>query len=257
MISSIWHTVVYQPLYNVLVFFIDVFPSHSVGLSIVLLTLIVKLALFPLTAKSSKAQRAMKELEPELKTIRDNNKDDKQASARLTMELYQKRGVSPFSGCLPMLIQIPIIIGLYMVFVTGLKKVDTSILYSFVVAPSQFDMHFLFFDLAAKSVILAALAGMTQYFQTDLALGKKVPLPAKTEGPPSFQEDFARSMQVQMRYVLPVMISFIAYTTSAGVALYWTTSNILSIVQELIMKKKREEKALANTVESGKHKKKK
>lgn len=239
MVSGIWHAVVYQPLYNVLVFFIDIFPGHSVGLAIIILTVLVKLALFPLTGKSIKAQRAMKELEPELKAIREKHKDDKQAIARLTMELYQKRGVSPFSGCLPMLIQIPIIIGLYMVFMSGLKSLDVNILYSFVPNPEHFDMHFLLFDLAGKSATLAGLAGVSQYFQTDLSLGKQAPLPKKTGETPSFQEDFTRSMQLQMRYVLPVMISFIAYSTSAGVALYWTTSNLLSIVQELLMRRGR------------------
>ena len=99
-------------------------------------------------------------------------------------------------------------------------------------------MHFLFFDLAAKSVLLAVVAGLAQYYQTDISLGAQAPLPAKKEGEKAnFQEDFARSMQVQMRYVLPVMISLIAYSTSAAVALYWATSNILSIIQELLLKR--------------------
>src|SRR5438552_3102102 len=113
MISTFWHAIVYKPLYNVLIFFISIFPGHSVGGAIIALTLIVKLALYPLTGKSIKAQRAMKELEPELKKIREIHKDDKQLQAKKTMELYQERGVTPFSGCLPLFIQIPIIIGLY------------------------------------------------------------------------------------------------------------------------------------------------
>ncbi len=238
MISSLWHTIVYGPLYNVLVFFIDTLPGHNVGAAIILLTIIVKLVLYPLTGKSIKAQRAMKALEPELKRIQEDHKDDKQLQAKKTMELYKEHNVTPFSGCLPLFIQVPIIIGLYWVFKD--LKIDASLLYSFVATPTALNLHFFFFDLAAKSVLLAAAAGFTQYIQTDLSLGRQNLTPAvplNKDSKPSFQEDFQKSMQVQMRYVLPVMISFIAYHTAAAVALYWTTSNILSIIQELLIRR--------------------
>ena len=238
MISSLWHTVVYQPLYNILTYFIGTLPNHSVGFSIILLTVIVRVSLFPLTGKSIRAQQAMKALEPELKQIKEKHKDDKQLQAKKTMELYQEKGVTPFSGCLPLFIQIPIIIGLYIVF-KDFVDIDPSILYSFITHPDNYEMHFLLFDLASKSAVLAALAGITQYFQTDISLAraKTQETPKKDNtGGPSFQEDLAKSMQVQMRYVLPVLISYIAFNTSAAVALYWTTSNILSIIQELIIK---------------------
>ncbi len=239
MISDIWNSAVYQPLYNVLILLIDNLPGHSVGLAIILLTIIVKIVLFPLTAKSIRAQREMKELEPELKKLKERHGDDKQKLAAETMALYQKRGVTPFSGCLPLLIQIPVIIGLYWVFSHGLGKIDTAILYSFVSAPLMLDMHFLVFDLAGKSIFLALLAGVTQFIQTHVALGKQVPPAAVVPGSkPSFQEDFARSMQVQMRYVLPVIVGGISMTLPAAVALYWATSNILSTGQELITKKR-------------------
>lgn len=240
MISSLWHTAIYQPLYNLLMLLVDVLPGHSVGAAIIVLTLIVRLVLYPLTAKSIIAQREMKKLEPELKKLREQHKEDKKKLAEHTMALYQEKGVTPFSGCLPMLVQIPIVIGLYWVFSRGLtlEAIDTTILYRFVQAPSFLDMHFLVFDLTQKSIFLALTAGVAQYFQTSISLGKQTPLPAKSgKEQASFQEDFARSMQIQMRYVLPVMISFIAFTTSAAVALYWATSNILSIVQELLLKR--------------------
>lgn len=237
MISTLWHTIVYKPLYNTLIFFIGVLPGQSVGGAIILLTIIVKLALYPLTGKSIKAQHAMKELEPELKQIREKHKEDKQLQAKKTMELYQERGVTPFSGCLPLFIQIPIIIGLYWVFKD--LKIDDTMFYGFISKPTSLDMHFLVFDLAQKSIILAGLSGVTQFIQTHLSLGRQsvTPTTLSTDGKPTFQEDFAKSMQVQMRYVLPVMIAVIAFNTSAAVALYWTTSNILSIIQELLMKR--------------------
>ena len=240
MISSVWHEIIYQPLYNILAFLIGVLPGHSVGLAIITLTVVVRLALFPLTGKSMKAQKVMKELEPELKRIREAHKNDKQLQAKKTMELYQEKGVTPFSGCLPLFIQIPIIIGLYIVF-KDLKAIDPHYLYSFIQSPGTLDMHFLIFDLAAKSVLLAGTAGFAQFIQTDLSLGRQ-PAQAPSTEKKSFQEDLQKSMQVQMRYVLPIMISFIAFNASAAVALYWTTSNILSIVQELLIRRSMEKK---------------
>jgi YidC/Oxa1 family membrane protein insertase len=235
---SLWNAIVYKPLYNALILLVGILPGNSVGGAIILLTLFVKVVLYPLTGKSIKAQRQMRELEPDLKRIRDAHKDDRQKQAKLTMELYQQHKVTPLSGCLPILIQIPVIIGLYWVFLKGLAVVDTSILYSFVSVPASLDMHFLMFDLTQKSIILALLAGVTQFIQTHISLGKQPPLPPPSAEKASFQEDFARSMQVQMRYILPVMIGFIAYTTAGAVALYWATSNILSIIQELLMRPK-------------------
>ena len=237
---SIWYTLVYNPIYNALIFLVDILPGHSVGLAIILITLAVKVILYPLTTRSIKAQRAMKELEPELKQIKEKHGDNREKLAQATMSLYKERGVTPFSGCLPLLIQIPVVIGLYLVFYSGLKEIDPTILYSFVSAPESLDMHFLIFDLSAKSMFLAVLAGVAQYYQTSLSLGKPKPEEqTKKEGESSFQQDFTRSMQIQMRYVLPVMIGFIAYTTAAAVALYWATSNILGIVQEYLVKREK------------------
>ncbi len=237
MISSLWHSIVYRPLFNVLIVFINILPGHSVGGAIILLTVLVRLALFPLTGKSIRVQKAMKELEPKLKHVREKHKDDKQTQAKKTMELYQEHGVTPFSGCLPLFIQIPIIIGLYWVFLKGLKVIDPSVLYGFISAPSTLDMHFLVFDLAGKSAFLALCASVSQYVQATLSLGRQQAPTPTDASKPTMQEDFAKTMQFQMRYILPVMIGVIAYKATAAVALYWATSNILSVAQELWMRR--------------------
>lgn len=244
---SFWNVAIYEPLYNLLIVLIDNLPGHSVGLAIISLTIVVKLVLFPLTAKSIRAQRAMKELEPDLKKLKERHSDDKQKLAEATMKLYQEKGVTPFSGCLPLLIQIPVIIGLYWVFSRGLTVIDEKILYTFVQAPAMLDMHFLVFNLSEKSVILALCAGVTQFIQTHITLNKQGPTPPPKAGAtPSFQEDFARSMQMQMRYVLPVIVGGISMTLPSAVALYWATSNILSTIQELLTKKQSTEKDKKN-----------
>ena len=236
--KAFWHTFFYQPLYNALIAIVAIIPGHSVGVAIVVLTLVVKGALLPLTAKSSRAQKAMKVLDPEMKAIKERHKDNKEAQAKAMMELYQKHKVTPFSGCLPIIVQLPFIIGLYFVFWKGLS-IDPAILYSFVPHPEALNMHFLGLDLAARSVVLAVLAGATQFVQAWLVSGKTMnePKEEKKEGA-SFQDDFQKSMQIQMLYILPIMIGFFAYSISAAVALYWTTSNMLSIAQELYMKRK-------------------
>ena len=239
MISSLWHELIYQPLYNILIGLIDIFPSHNVGLAIIVLTILVKLALFPLTGKSIEAQHAMKQLEPDLKRIKEKHGHDRQMLAQKTMELYQAKGVNPFSGCLPILIQIPIIFGLYWVFYKGLPVVKVEDLYSFIANPGSLHMSLLTIDLLGKSLVLAVLAGLTQFIQAKLSM-KRQPAITPSEGKPSFQEDFARSMQLQMVYVLPVMIGLISYHLPAAVALYWATSNILGIGQELWIGKKLE-----------------
>lgn len=208
-------------------------PWLDLGLAIVVFTILVKLILFPLSQKQIKTQIKIKEIEPKINEIKEKYLD-KQERAVKTMELYKSEKINPFAGFLPILIQIPIIFALYFIFLrSGFPEINSEILYSFVKAPLDVNMMFLgLLDVSQKSVILAVLAGISQYFQAKLAS----PITKKTEKG-GLGEDFARSMSIQMRYVFPVMIFFIAYTISAAVAIYWTTSNIFMIGQELYVKR--------------------
>ena len=228
-----FNTIFYKPLYNALVFLVDVLPGGNIGLAIVILTLVVKFALFPLSQKSITAQANMRKLEPELKKIKEKYKDQ-QEQAKQTMELYKKTGINPFSGCFLLLLQLPIIFALYYVFFQGLKF-DTSMMYSFVHKPAEVNMWFLGLDLAQKSILLGLLAAITQYYQLHLS----VPSVPKAEPGKelTFQEEFSRNMSLQMKYIFPVMVFFIAYSISSAIALYWIVSNLFSIGQELYVKK--------------------
>jgi len=177
---------------------------------------------------------AKKNLTPELKKIKERHKDNQQEQARLTMELYKKEGVNPFSGCLTLLIQLPIIFALYYVFLSGIKF-DPKLLYSFISLPQTIGTFFLGINLAQKSMILAFLAGVTQYFQLKLSM----PAPTKREEGVtlSFQEELTRNMNVQMKYIFPFLVFFIAYSFSSAIALYWLVSNLFAIGQELYVKK--------------------
>lgn len=233
---ELWNTTIYNPLYNILIGFVALVPGHDVGLAIIVLTLVVKSVLFPLTKKASIAQREMRKLEPEIRALREKYARDKQELSRRMILLYQEKNISPFSGCLPILIQIPIIIALYLLFLRGLS-IDEAILYSFTPHPLSLDLNFFFIDLSGKSIILASLAGITQFFQTKIMLSKTPAPPEQDQKKPlSFQEEFQRSMNIQMLYVFPVLIGFVSFTTSAAVALYFVTSNIFGIGQEYLIR---------------------
>jgi YidC/Oxa1 family membrane protein insertase len=241
MIGNIFNTIFYQPLYNGLVFLISITPGADVGIAIVILTLAVKFAILPLSHKSVTSQAKMKSIEPEVKKIKEKYNKDKQEQARMVMDLYKKHGINPFSGCLLVLFQFPIIIALYWVFFKGLPVLNTEILYSFIKIPENINMHFLgLVDMAGKSAMFAVFAGISQFYQMKLSLPPKQNNKQKKEAI-SFKDEFVQNMSTQMRYVLPVFIIFIAYSISAAVALYWTISNVFSIVHETIVRKKAKE----------------
>jgi YidC/Oxa1 family membrane protein insertase len=196
---------------------------------------LVKLVLFPLSLKAARTQRLMKELEGPIKEVRERYKDDREKQGKELLELYRSKGVNPLSGFVTLLVQLPVILGLYWVFLKGgLPTVNMDLLYSFVPAPQDIHMVFLgLVDMGGKSHTLALLAGITQFLQVHYAMPKPAPRSDKA----SFQEDFARSLHVQMKYVIPVVITFVAYVASAAVALYWITSNIFAIGQELYVRR--------------------
>jgi len=235
MIHQIWDIALYKPLVNILAFFVSIVPGGDVGIAVIILTLLVKGALFPLSQRSIESQAKMNLLNPELKKIKDS-KLSKEEQAKQTFELYKKYKTNPFSGCLLVLIQLPIIFALYYVFSKGIKF-DAGYLYSFIHVPENINMNFLgFLDLGAKNLLgLAILTGVSQFFQAYF-----MPKPVAT-GPSdgSFQESFSKSMNMQMRYVFPFIVAFIAYSLSGAVALYWITSNIFAIGQQIYANKKK------------------
>ena len=232
---AIWSTIIYQPIYNTLIFLINNVTFGDIGFAIVLLTILVKLVLFPLTKKSIKSQILMKRIEPELKKLKKDF-PDKEEQAKKTFELYKKYNVNPFSGCLVIFLQLPVIFALYYVFYKGLSF-DPSLLYPFLHLPAIIHQNFLgLVDLKSKSIAMSIIAGVTQFVQGYLAMPMKAKVEIVTEQgvaePKTFQEELSDSMQTNVRYILPIFVAFIAYKISAAVALYWITSNLFTIAQE-------------------------
>jgi YidC/Oxa1 family membrane protein insertase len=231
----LYTTFIYNPLYNGLILLADSLPFLDAGILIILFTVLVKLVLFPVSKKAVRTQAMMKLVEPELKAIKEKYKDDKQQQAVETMKLYKEKQVNPFSSIFLLLIQLPIIFALYRIFYSaGFSTIHTDILYSFVGIPAHINTIFLgIVDVTQKSIVLAVLAAVSQYFQIKLS----VPVTTKKTEGGGFQEDLARNMQVQMKYIFPVMIFFISYNIASAIALYWITSNLFTIGQELYIRK--------------------
>jgi YidC/Oxa1 family membrane protein insertase len=235
--SAFYNTIFVQPLLNGLAFLTNIMPFHDVGLAIVVLTLAVRFIIFPFTHRSIKTQVKMKQLEPELKTIKDKFKD-KQEQAKRTMELYRKHGVSPFSGCLILLIQLPILFALFYVFRNGVNF-DPQELYSFIKIPDVIQERFLgLIDINQRSIFFAVLTGISQFIQMRLSIPPSKNKPKKSAGPASFKDDLSRSMSFQAKYILPGFIFFITLRLPAAIAIYWTTMNLFAIVHESIVRKK-------------------
>ena len=235
MISAAFNAVIYTPLYNGLVFLMHFTPWADAGISVIIFTFLVKLALFPVSQKAVRTGLRMKALEGDLAVIKERHKDNREAHAKATMAFYKEKNINPLSSVFLALIQIPIILSLYYIFSTGLPQIKTELLYSFVSVPSV-NMHFLgLVDITKGSLLLAVLVSVSQYFQVRFAMPASKPK-AATSGF-SVKEDFARTLNLQMRYFLPAMVGVIAYNISGAVSLYWITSNLFSIGQEIYVRR--------------------
>ena len=197
--------------------------------------------MLPLSIKASKAQLQMKSTEKDLQLIKEKYKDNKEEQGRKTIEYYKEHGINPFASFFILIIQLPILIGLYLVFLkSGLPQINTAMLYPFIGVPTAVNMVFLgLVNISEKSILLAIIAGITTYFQISLANATLAPA---SEG--STQNDIAKAMQVQMKYFFPILMAFVAYTVSSAIALYLITSNIFAIGQEIYIKRKYHKSAM-------------
>ncbi|MBI4088924.1 YidC/Oxa1 family membrane protein insertase [Candidatus Kaiserbacteria bacterium] len=230
MISSFFNAAFYNPIYNALVALVALVPGSDVGIAVILITVVIRLILLPFSLSAARTQRAMKVLEPKLKALKEKHKSNKEKEALETLALYREGKVNPFASILIVFIQIPILLALYWVFYyEPFSTINTARLYSFTPIPHTISLEFLgVISVAGKSMLLAVLAGVTQFFQAHLALlGTMKPSDA-----PGMQNDFQRIMGMQLKYVFPFLIGVISYTTSGAIALYFITTNLAGALQE-------------------------
>lgn len=230
--SFLYHTFFFDPLYNAMIFLFKILPWADAGIIVIILTILVRLLLFPLSRKAVLTQVKMVEIAPELEAIKEKYKDKQEEQARRTLALYKEKGVNPFSGILVIIVQIPIVLALYQIFL-HFPTVDAAILYEWIRAPEHVDTLFLgLLDISAKSALIAFLAAVSTYFQFHVSMQNQV----KPKGN-SFGDNLTRSMQSQMKYFFPLLVFFISYKISGVIALYWLTTNLFSIAQELFVRR--------------------
>ena len=231
-----WNTFIYTPLLNILVLILSYITFGDLGFAIILLTIIIKAVLYPLSKKAIVSQIEMASIQGEIAKIKEK-KLSKEDEAKETFALYKEKKVNPFSGCLVMIVQLPIIFGLYYVFLKGLNF-DTAPLYGFVHAPSQINTMFLgVLDLMkTHSIAIAIITGLTQFIQSYLSPTQKIQANLN-KGNKGFGADLQNSMQMQMKYVFPLLIGFFAYKIQAAIGLYWAVNNIITIIQERMIAK--------------------
>ena len=229
MISNLFHTAFYDPIYNALVALVALVPGSDVGIAIILLTIIIRLILLPFSLSAARTQLAMKALEPKMKELKEKYKDDKEREAIETLALYKAAEVNPFASILMALIQIPILLALYWVFAyEAFPALNLARLYSWTPVPHDVSLMFLgVISVVGKSLFLAALAGITQFIQAHMALtGSMKPSNTGAQG------DFQKIIGMQLKYVFPFLIAIISYTTSSAVALYFIATNLAGSLQE-------------------------
>lgn len=246
---QLFNTILYQPLLNFLVFLYNIVPGHDLGVAIILLTLIIKLILYPLSRQSIKSQKALQDLQPKIDALKKQYKDDKEKQAKAMMDLYRAEKVNPLSSCLPLLIQLPFLIAVFQVFRTGLNSASLELLYPFIQNPGQLNsISFGFIDLAKPNVILAVLTGAAQFWQTKMLSTKRPPKAM----PGSKDEDMMAVMNKQMLYFMPILTVIIGVSLPAGLVLYWLVMTLLTVLQQLVMFKKKKPEVITQNHENSK-----
>ncbi|MDP3764726.1 MAG: YidC/Oxa1 family membrane protein insertase [bacterium] len=234
---NIFNEFLYRPLFNLLVFLYNTIPGSDIGLAIIAVTAIVKLVFWPLTGKAVKSQRALQEIQPKIKEIQEKYKDNKEEQSKKLMAFYKENKVNPMSGCLPLLVQIPILIALYQVFLKGFDPNSLSDLYSFVNNPNVIDpMFFGFVNLALPNSVLAILAGVSQFFQAKMTMPKNSKLP---NAPKASDEYITQAITKQTLYFLPVFTVLISWKLPSGLALYWVVTTLFTLLQQYVIMRNR------------------
>lgn len=228
--SALYHEIIFRPLLNLLVFFYNIIPGHDVGLVIVVVTLVIRALLAPSFHKSLKSQKAMNDLQPKLSELRERHKGNKEAEAKAMMELYKEHKINPLGSCLPILVQLPILIGLYQVFNNALGGHQLDGLYSFIHAPQGgINPYFLgLVDLSKPFWVFGLVAGLAQFWQSKLMMPKST----------ANQDPTARIMSMQTMYVLPAISVFIALKLPAGLPLYWIVTTLFAVGQQYYIMRK-------------------
>ena len=223
-----FNTFLTQPIFNTLIFLYN--NIGDFGLSIIILTLIIRTILAPLFYKSFKNQTLLQKLQPEIQKIQHDHKHDREEQARRMLELYRQHKVNPFAGFLLILVQLPVLIAVYRVFYLGVTPETLKNLYTFIAQPEVINTVFLgLIDLSNSSIIIVVLAAVFQYVHGRLTL------PKLKEGEPEPQ---AIKVSRKMIWIGPILAVVILFNMPSAVGVYWLTTTLFSLAQQLYINKK-------------------
>jgi len=225
-------TILYVPFYNLLILTVWLIPGHYVGVAIILLTLLVRVALLPSSLKAARFQVKNNELQPKINKIKSEIKDS-QEQTKAIMALYKEEGHSPLGSCLPLFIQMPILIVLYSVFRHGLSVDGFTALYPFIPRPDTINTAFLGFDLTkADPWILPIAAAAFQLLLSYMMLPKKVKGVVEEKS-----NDPMAMMNKQMLFLPAIITIFFGRTMPAALVIYWIATTVFSIGQQWYVNK--------------------
>lgn len=239
--KQLLNLIFYRPILNLMVVLIVFLPGHSLALSILIITLIIRFALHGLSRASIKSRQDIQKVQPKLKKLQSLYKDDKKRLSEETLKLYQEHKVNPYSGCLPMFVQFAFLIALYAVLRQDLLHLPAKDLYSFAPHITELNKHFLGIDLTQKThvawplstaaimtLVLAALTAGLQFYQT------KLMMPPKTHQ----SDDPATQVTQNMLYIMPLLTLSIALSLPPALPFYWVITTLFSIGEQWFFLKK-------------------
>jgi YidC/Oxa1 family membrane protein insertase len=204
-------------------------PGNDLGLAIILLTIIIKTALLPLSKQSIKSQKSLQDLQPKIDEVKKKYADNKEEQGKAMLGLYKENKVNPFSSCLPLIIQLPFLLAVYRVFRVGFENGALEKVYPFITRPDIINnIAFGFLDLSKPNIILALLAGAAQFWQAKMMMTSKAAI--KTPG--AKDENMMAMMNKQMVYFMPAITVFIGLTLPGGLSLYWFITTLLTALQQ-------------------------
>lgn len=257
---TLWNQILIWPILNLLVAFYKLFEFLHIpgplGFAIILLTIVIRLALYPLMQAQLKSAKKMADLKPHLDVINTKHKDDKKKLQQAQMDLYKQHGINPAAGCLPLLVQMPVLIALYNVFYEVLNNGNLNeivsainhVVYVPILKLTALDITFFGANLGVKPsqyathgwwlLSIPLITAGLQWYQSKLMMPSSVPQSGTTAGKPAEKkeekkEDMAGDMQKQMAMITPIMFGFFALQFPLGLALYWNVFGLFGIMQQL------------------------
>lgn len=229
--AQFFNLFLYQPLFNLLIFFYNTVAFKNFALAIIFLTILVKLILSSFSSQALKNQKIMQEIQVKLEEIKKKYRDDKEKLAKEMIALYKREKVNPFSSFLPILVQIPFLIAVFKVFKNGVNGKTLGLLYPFISHPGIINFVAFGVDLAKPSLVLAVLAGLAQFWQNKMLITKAPPTELR-KSEAAKDENIAAIMNKQMAFMMPILTVFIGLSFPGGLTLYWLVSTLLTILQQ-------------------------